>query len=116
MNKEVVILIAEDNEGHFVLARKYLQGRGVRNEIKWFADGKETVDFFFDESFLLLLLVVCFSCDSSNSRRISFDFLITELGIPAIFATCIPKLCSLPPRINFRRKITFLPTSFTETL
>ena len=49
MNKEVVILIAEDNEGHFVLARKYLQGRGVRNEIKWFADGKETVDFFFDD-------------------------------------------------------------------
>ena len=49
MNKEVVILIAEDDEGHFILTRKYLKNRGVRNEIKWFADGKEAVDFFFDE-------------------------------------------------------------------
>ena len=50
MNKEVVILIAEDNEGHFILARKYLQTRGVRNEIRWFADGRETLSFFYDEN------------------------------------------------------------------
>ncbi len=49
MNKEVLILMAEDDEGHFLLTRKYLKARGVQNEIRWFAGGKETLDYFFDE-------------------------------------------------------------------
>lgn len=49
MNKEVVILMAEDDKGHFLLTQRYLKARGVRNEIRWFAGGRETLDFFFDE-------------------------------------------------------------------
>ena len=37
-------------------------------------------------------------------------------GGGAIFATWIPKLCSLPPGINLRKNITLFPTSLTDTL
>jgi len=45
MNKEVVILIAEDDEGHASLIRKNLRRAGVSNEIQHFKDGQETLDF-----------------------------------------------------------------------
>ena len=47
MRKEVVIIIAEDDIGHFVLTRKYLKSLGIRNEIIRLADGEETLDFFY---------------------------------------------------------------------
>ncbi|MDH4239297.1 MAG: response regulator [Phycisphaerae bacterium] len=65
MNKEGVILIAEDDEGHFELIKRSLQRAGVCNEILRFADGQETLDFLFvrgdgpkrehDKEYLLLL-------------------------------------------------------------
>jgi CheY-like chemotaxis protein len=65
MNKEGVILIAEDDEGHFELIKRTLQRAGVCNEILRFADGQETLDFLFikgdgpkrepDREYLLLL-------------------------------------------------------------
>jgi len=45
MKKEVVILIAEDDEGHASLIRKNLKRAGVSNEIHHFKDGQETLDF-----------------------------------------------------------------------
>ena len=45
MKKEVVILIAEDDEGHASLIRKNLKRAGVSNEIHHFMDGQETLDF-----------------------------------------------------------------------
>lgn len=50
MRKEFVIVIAEDNHGHFILTKHYLQRMGVRNEIVWLADGEETMDFFLNEN------------------------------------------------------------------
>jgi CheY-like chemotaxis protein len=47
MSRELVILMAEDNEGHFVLAESYFARMGVRNEMIWFADGQEAVDYLF---------------------------------------------------------------------
>jgi CheY-like chemotaxis protein len=47
MNKEVVILIAEDDEGHAGLIRKNLYRAGIGNEIIHFKDGQEVVDFLF---------------------------------------------------------------------
>ncbi len=65
MRKETVILIAEDDEGHFSLIRKNLQRSGVENSIVRFPDGQAILDFFFQpnrravpvesDSFLLLL-------------------------------------------------------------
>ncbi len=47
MNKEVIILVAEDDEGHAELIRKNLARAGVANRIMHFRDGRETVDFLF---------------------------------------------------------------------
>lgn len=65
MRKETVILIAEDDDGHFSLIRKNLQRAGVGNPILRFPDGQAVLDFFFhpiprttpveSDSYLLLL-------------------------------------------------------------
>lgn len=45
MKKEVVILIAEDDEGHAALIKKNLKRAGISNEIMHFRDGAEALDF-----------------------------------------------------------------------
>ncbi|MDQ2085209.1 response regulator [Herbivorax sp. ANBcel31] len=45
MNEEVIILIAEDDDGHAGLIRKNLVRSGVANQIIRFKDGQEIVDF-----------------------------------------------------------------------
>ncbi|MFO7766027.1 MAG: response regulator [Pelovirga sp.] len=47
MNQEVIILIAEDDEGHALLIRKNLTRAGITNRIIHFKDGQEVVDFLF---------------------------------------------------------------------
>ncbi len=53
MNSDVVILIAEDDEGHFGLIKKNLARAGIVNEIVHFRNGEETLNFLFkkDSSF-----------------------------------------------------------------
>lgn len=65
MKKEVIVLIAEDDDGHATLIEKNLRRAGLLNEIIRFKDGQETLDFLFekgkakkrkhDMSYLLLL-------------------------------------------------------------
>jgi CheY-like chemotaxis protein len=45
MRKDVVILVTEDNDGHFALTRKLLRRAGIENEIVRFIDGPQTLDF-----------------------------------------------------------------------
>lgn len=47
MKKEIIILNAEDNLGHFVILRNYLIKNGVQNKIIHLKDGRETLDFLF---------------------------------------------------------------------
>jgi CheY-like chemotaxis protein len=47
MEKEVTILIAEDDDGHAALIRKNLQRAGIHNELVRFTDGQEVIDFLF---------------------------------------------------------------------
>jgi CheY-like chemotaxis protein len=47
MNEEVVILIAEDDEGHAGLIRKNLFRGGIVNETIHFTDGQAVLDFLF---------------------------------------------------------------------
>ena len=47
MNKEVIILIAEDDEGHADLIRKNLSRACIANTIIHFKDGQEVIDFLF---------------------------------------------------------------------
>ena len=46
-NKEVTILIAEDDDGHAELIKENLQEAGVRNPMIRFNNGQEALDFFF---------------------------------------------------------------------
>lgn len=65
MTKEVVILIAEDDDGHARLIEKNLSRAGLHNKIERFANGQQILDFLFrrgpgrhrspETSYLLLL-------------------------------------------------------------
>jgi CheY-like chemotaxis protein len=65
MKKEVLILIAEDDDGHAGLIQRNLIRAGIANQIIRFHDGQEVIDFFFSndasvrwksgEAYILLL-------------------------------------------------------------
>ncbi len=65
MNKDAVILIAEDDQGHVELVKRNLWRSCVENNILQFKDGQEILDFLFkrddkakrdEKAFYLLLL------------------------------------------------------------
>ena len=45
--EDVIILLAEDDDGHAELVEESLRDAGVRNALVRFHDGQETLDFFF---------------------------------------------------------------------
>lgn len=45
MKDTTVILIAEDDSGHFVLAKRCLRNAGFKNEVLRFVDGENLLDF-----------------------------------------------------------------------
>jgi CheY-like chemotaxis protein len=47
MVDEVLILIAEDDDGHARLTEKNLRRAGIKNEMLRFKDGQEILDFLF---------------------------------------------------------------------
>ncbi len=47
MHKDMVILVAEDDEGHAGLIKKNLARAGIVNELLHFKDGQEILDFLF---------------------------------------------------------------------
>ena len=49
MNKDTVILLAEDDEGHARLIMKNLKRAGLDNRIILFKDGRETLNYLFRE-------------------------------------------------------------------
>lgn len=64
MNRQVVVLVAEDDPGHAVLVERNLRRAGLVNEIRVFADGQAILDYLFEQpatavghpgGFLLLL-------------------------------------------------------------
>lgn len=50
MRRNVVLVVVEDDYGHFLLMRKYLEQNGVLNEIIWLPDGQEAMDFLYGTS------------------------------------------------------------------
>ena len=47
MKKEVIILIAEDDEGHALLIQKNLKRAGILNQMFHFRDGQEILDYLY---------------------------------------------------------------------
>lgn len=48
MEKNTVILISEDDSGHFLLLKHRIRKAGVSNEIIRLCDGQETLDFLYN--------------------------------------------------------------------
>ncbi len=46
MDAEPVLLIAEDNDDHFLLTKRYLEQKGITERIVRFTDGRSLLDFF----------------------------------------------------------------------
>lgn len=51
MNREAVILVAEDEDGHFALIQRNLFRAGLDNKIIRFLDGQQILDFFQKDTF-----------------------------------------------------------------
>ena len=49
MNSNIIILIAEDDEGHYILTKHLFRKAGMDNEIVWLADGQQAVDYLYEE-------------------------------------------------------------------
>lgn len=61
MEKDLIIVVAEDDEGHAILIKKNLRKAGIVNRFIHLKDGQEVIDYFYknnyypDKSYLLLL-------------------------------------------------------------
>ncbi len=64
--KEISIIIAEDDDGQALLIKEYLEEAGVKNNMTRFSDGQQVIDFFngilndlngkiFENAYLILL-------------------------------------------------------------
>jgi CheY-like chemotaxis protein len=89
--KDVIILMAEDDTGHFQLTRKYLRRQGVKNEIIHLIDGQETLDFLLKKG------------DGPYRKDDTSYLLILDIHMPRIngieilqFIRAIPELEDLP--------------------
>jgi CheY-like chemotaxis protein len=72
MRSETIVLIAEDDDGHFTLIKNTLRREGVSNPIIRFTDGQETLDFLFE------------NCSKGNFDHSKDYILILDILIPKI--------------------------------
>jgi len=96
MNKNAVILIAEDDSGHYELVKRNLWLSCVESEILHFRDGQELLDFLFMQgpgphrdqngSYILLLDIRMPKVDGREVlRRIKQDVCLRD--VPVIMLT-----------------------------
>lgn len=102
MNREVTILVADDDDGHAGLIRKNLERSGIANEIQRFRDGQEILDFLFcrgegphrreDSAYVLLLDIRMPRVDGTEVlRRIKEDPELRRLPVVMITTTEDPR-------------------------
>ena len=113
MKAEAVILVAEDDAGHFALVKKNLWRSAVHNEILHFNNGEALLDFFYanddqphmmpDTPYVLLLDIRMPKVDGVEVlRRIKSDenlssmpvIMLTTTDDPAEVARCYDLGCS----------------------
>ena len=102
LTKEVVILIAEDDDGHASLIMKNLKRSGICNETIWFKDGQEVLDFLFlrgngphrspEGSYILLLDIRMPLVDGVQVlRQIKEDTELAKIPVTMITTTDDPR-------------------------
>lgn len=72
MEKEVIILIAEDDDGHATLIQRNLKRAGIVNEIVRFKDGREVLDYLFQKG------------DGATRRNDAAYLLLLDIRMPKI--------------------------------
>ncbi|MHC5101749.1 MAG: response regulator [Planctomycetota bacterium] len=55
IRENIIILVAEDDQGHFILTRNLLRSENINNEIIWLSDGQKTLTRDPQRDYLLLL-------------------------------------------------------------
>jgi CheY-like chemotaxis protein len=92
-DKRVTILIAEDDDGHAELIEENLRDSGLKNAIIRFRDGREVLDFLFDEP----------SGDAPRRIRGSAYLLLLDIRMPNVSGVDVlrqlkqdPELKSMP--------------------
>jgi CheY-like chemotaxis protein len=117
MKKEVIVLIAEDDDGHAILIEKNLRRAGLLNEIIRFKDGQETLDFLFkkgkkpkrehDTAYLLLLDIRMPKVDGIEVlRQVKADNVLKKLPIIMITTTDDPREVELCHELGCSNYIT----------
>jgi CheY-like chemotaxis protein len=117
MKKEVIVLIAEDDDGHATLIEKNLRRAGLLNEIIRFKDGQETLDFLFekgkgkkrkhDTSYLLLLDIRMPKVDGVEVlRQVKADKDLKKLPILMVTTTDDPREVELCHELGCSNYIT----------
>lgn len=102
MKKEVVIIIADDDEGHAALIRKNLNRAGIVNDIVTFKNGQDVLDFLFKKGngpyrvngtpYLLLLDIRMPKVDGEEVlRRIKEDAELHKMPVIIITTTDDPR-------------------------
>lgn len=102
MTHEVIILIAEDEEGHARLIEKNLSRAGLHNRILRFANGQEVLDFLFcrnagphraaDTPYLLLLDIRMPQVDGVEVlRQVKEDLELRKMPVIMLTTTDDPR-------------------------
>lgn len=117
MNREVTILIAEDDEGHADLIRKNLARSGIANPIIRFKDGQEISDFLFcrgsgprresGKPYILLLDIRMPKMDGTEVlRQIKGDAELRKMPVVMVTTTDDPREVALCHALGCNSYIT----------
>lgn len=122
--KEMVILIAEDDDGHAQLIQEGLEDSGVCNKINRFCDGEETLNFLLqtaekdsiglDKRYLLLLDINMPKIDGVEVlRRIKGNDVLKDIPVIMLTTTDDPREVDECYRIGCNFYIT-KPVDFSK--
>jgi len=99
MNKELKIILAEDDEGHATLIQRNLRRSGLMNEIHHFTDGQQALDYLEEmkmkKSDLPALLLLDIKMPKVNGidvlRKVKGDPVLKKMPVIMITTTDDPR-------------------------